>query len=132
MAQAKQMAAKLEAASDICAWIKDDPMFGGDLRSAASVMAPGLARHAKLLKETGQIVDYADQAAASYVLARSSGERNNDNIRGRVRELAQSTRKLAGSWLYRVVATAATVALAPPKAISQKNVEDWCKDLPSQ
>ena len=125
--QAAKWAEEFDSASQLCAWIKDDPMFEPEVRQAASVMAAALPKHGQLLKEQGRPVDLG-QNDAPYILSRSSGERGDDEVRAKVRVLATATRRIYGSPLYRTVATIATVAL-PDHGIGEESVRNWCADL---
>ena len=84
---------------------------------------------------------YANESAASmieypigeragpYVLKRSSGRRNDDKIRARVRALASGTQRIFGLLMYGTVATVATIALNTD--VSERNVRNWCVGLSS-
>jgi len=58
----------------------------------------------------------------------SSDTFGDDAIRGQVRALAEATRQIFGTILYRTVARAASVATG--ESISPKSVQNWCGDLP--
>ena len=65
-----------------------------------------------------------------YVFKRSSGKRNDDELRGRVRVLALEMHKIFGSFRYGTIATVVKVALdLPERAINGKTVRNWCAGL---
>jgi hypothetical protein len=121
---------KFADAAVLCSWISNDPMFQSetDFVEAASITARGLEKHAKLLEERGIIVDFADERSP-YRFAKSSGNRNDDEARGKVRKLAMMVRAIYGSYLYEHLANLAQSALGS-RAPHQKTVEKWCADLP--
>jgi hypothetical protein len=121
---------KFADAAELCSWISNDPMFQSQIEfvKAASVTARGLEGHARLLKERGVIVDFADESSP-YHFAKSSGNRNDDEARGKVRKLAMMVRAIYGSYLYEHLANLAQSALGR-RAPNPKTVEKWCADLP--
>jgi hypothetical protein len=121
---------KFADAAVLCSWISNDPMFQSetDFVEAASITARGFEKHAKLLEERGIIVDFADERSP-YRFAKSSGNRNDDEARGKVRKLAMMVRAIYGSYLYEALANLAQSALGS-RAPNPKTVEKWCADLP--
>jgi hypothetical protein len=63
-----------------------------------------------------------------YFIDRSKGERE-DKARATCKALAMGTRAIFGSFLYRSLATVATVMFGTK--IDWERVRDWCSDLPS-
>jgi hypothetical protein len=95
-----------QPAADLCAWIASDPMFDSEFefRKAAAIMSAGLAKHAKILKERGRLIELGQADEAYIVGNRSSGTRGDDQTRMHVRTLATQARKLFGSFLYGSIA----------------------------
>jgi hypothetical protein len=94
-----------------------------------------LSAAAAYFEEWAELVEGAN-VNSPYRIGRASRERapggkkdvpGDDHIRGQVREVAAVTEKIFGSFLYRTVATAATVATG--SLISAGNVERWCLSL---
>jgi hypothetical protein len=64
-----------------------------------------------------------------YVLERSSGRRNDDLLRSRVKRFAIETQKIFGTCLYGVVATTVKVGLQLSDDDIDGKVRKWCKGL---
>jgi hypothetical protein len=62
-----------------------------------------------------------------YVLERSSGSRNDDLLRSKVRRLAIETQKIFGTCHYGIIATVVEVAL--DLDISEHTARNWCAGL---
>lgn len=62
----------------------------------------------------------------------SSGDRNDDAVRGHVRKLSVSTQALYGSILAGTLSNIANVVFQPKKVITAQTVRNWCKNVPSQ
>jgi hypothetical protein len=62
-----------------------------------------------------------------YVLERSSGRRNDDVLRSKVRRLAVETQKIFGKCQYRIIAKVVQVAL--DVNINERTVRIWCAGL---
>jgi hypothetical protein len=87
-----------------------------DLAAALSLSAAYFEEWAKILKNSNM--------NSPYLVERATG--GSDDIRAQVRHVATVTREMFGSFMYRTVATAASVATG--SAISWKQVANWCDD----
>lgn len=70
-----------------------------------------------------------ERRKGAYVLERSSKQRNDDELRGRVRGFAFEMHRIYGSFRYDTVAKVATIALQPKRDVEWKDVRNWCADL---
>jgi hypothetical protein len=70
------------------------------------------------------------QEDSPYIMKRSSKNRGNDEVRAKTRALATATHRIFGSFLYHTVATV-MVALQV-NGITEKDMRNWCADLPCQ
>lgn len=120
---------KFADAATLCSWISNDPMFQSetDFVEAASITARGFEKHARLLKEKGIIVDFADERSP-YRFPKSSGNRNDDEARGKVGKLAMMVKEIYGLYLCETLANLAQSAL-DSRAPNAKTVEKWCSAL---
>lgn len=116
----KERAARMREAADVVRKHMDnDPRLMADL----DLMAHFAIVEAILRNDAREI----EQRKGAHLLERSSGKRNDDNLRGRVREFAIEMKKIYGICRYGTLATVATVALQRP--ISNRTVENWCAGL---
>ncbi len=99
-----------------------------DLAAALKMSADYFEGWAKFIELTS--------AGSPYLIKRNAHERapggrkgtgGNENVRGQVRELAEATEQIFGTFLYGTVARAASVATG--LKISSENVEKWCSGL---
>jgi hypothetical protein len=95
--------------------------------SANSELAKALSMSAKYFEFKARIA--GEDANSPYTLKRSSGEPENNTVRGRVRALALISRELYGSFQYRILASVASVALQTN--VTVRNVRNWCTDIPA-
>lgn len=65
-----------------------------------------------------------------YVVGRSSRQRNDDAVRAQVRAIAVITNKIFGKFLYKTLATVASVVFQ--NNVKPESVRDWCADIPCQ
>jgi len=116
----KERAARMREAADVCRKHMDnDPRVMAD----SDLMAHFAIVEAVLKNDAREI----EQRKGAHLLERSSGKRNDDNLRGRVRGFAIEMKKIYGTCRYGTLATVAAVALR--RTISNSTVENWCADL---
>lgn len=94
-------------------------------------LAWALSMVGDFFEDYARFVEQANKKSP-YFLMRSSGQRNDDEIRGKTRALAATAHRIFGSFLYGTVATVATVALQLSPEVDESNVRDWCAKLPCQ
>ena len=99
----------------------------GCLRSSAAnrELVEALSLAAKHFEARAQVA--GEDAHSPYTLKRRSGKPEDNTVR--VRALALISRGLYGSFQYGVLASVATVALQTN--VTEKDVRNWCSDLPS-
>ena len=93
-------------------------------------LARALEMSSQYLEEYSQFIIESAGRDGPYILKRSSGQRNDNSTRGKVRALAMGTKAMFGSYLYRTVSTVASVALQTD--VDWESVRNWCQDLPCQ
>ncbi len=109
------------AAAELCRWVtENEPRVRIDPEFAQSIARVGV-----YFEDEGRS---REQKGSPYVLERSSGQRNDDGVRGRVRALATEMHKMFGHFFYRTVATVAMIAMQVDD-IDEHKVRNWCSDL---
>jgi hypothetical protein len=95
---------------------------------------PELAAHlsaaAEYFEECAEYIESSAPLNRPYYLQRSCGERSggDDNVRAHARVIAIGARAIFGEFLYGIVAT--VLSVARQTGVKERNVRDWCADLP--
>jgi hypothetical protein len=112
----------LDAAALCRSALQDDPAMIVHPKLAEALTAVGA-----YFEEQGRLRRQED---SPYIMKRSSKNRGNDEVRAKTRALATATHRIFGSFLYHTVATV-MVALQV-NGITEKDMRNWCADLPCQ
>jgi hypothetical protein len=129
----KKEAQRWRTGADLCREALSSPDWGA---LTDPTLANALAAAAVFFERRANFIEI-QRRDSPYVVERNSRNRapggsseklGDDAIRGQVRALAKVTQTIFGSYLYRTVATAASVASG--LSVSQKDVENWCDGLP--